>query len=115
MEIYILFVNQYCFQTAIEKNKKESITLFRKYIIGYGHLSKKKRNNNNKLYTSLTKLWAMWISNHLLSPEEEGREVWQSKKHLKNNKQKIVATSCAQLSQSFVMTTNQIGLQEKRK
>lgn len=48
MEIYILFVNQYCFQTAIEKNKKESITLFRKYIIGYGHLSKKKKKKQQQ-------------------------------------------------------------------
>lgn len=45
----------------------------------------------------------------------EGGRCSKVKKNLKNNKQKIVATSCAQLSQSFVMTTNQLGLQEKRK
>lgn len=45
----------------------------------------------------------------------EGGMCGKVKKNLKNNKQKIVATSCAQLNQSFVMTTNQLGLQEKRK
>lgn len=45
----------------------------------------------------------------------EGGMCGKVKKNLKNNKQKIVATSCAQLNQSFVITTNQLGLQEKRK